>query len=161
MDGPRRPGPGQATFIFFYLQPDLGVDFIKALATQNITIQNDYQQEIDMIGQGRAPMLIGGVDYLAEARIKQGAPIGIVPAPQLKEGTDVSSASGDVSLVSQAPHPNAARVYINWLLTKDEQTAYAKANDFTDSRADVNASWTRSEERRVGKECRSRRSPQP
>jgi ABC-type Fe3+ transport system substrate-binding protein len=37
---------------------------------------------------------------------------------------------------------NAAKVYLNWLLTKDEQTAYAKANDFTDARADVNPDWT-------------------
>ena len=142
MDDPRRPGPGQATFIFFYLQPDLGADFIRALAKQNITVQDDYQQEIDMVGQGRAPMMIGAVDYLAEARIRQGVPIGIVPSTQLKEGTDVSAASGDVSVVNKAPHPNAAKVYVNWLLTKEEQTAYAKANDFTDARVDVNSDWS-------------------
>ncbi|HEX6512573.1 MAG TPA: extracellular solute-binding protein [Chloroflexota bacterium] len=142
MDDPRRPGPGQATFIFFYLHPDLGPDYIRALAKQNITIQNDYQQEIDMIGQGKTPLMIGAVDYLAEARIKQGAPIGIVPAPQLKEGTDISAASGDVAVFNNAPHPNATKVYVNWLLTKDAQTALAKANDFTDARADVNADWT-------------------
>ncbi len=142
MDDPRRPGPGQATFIFFYLQPDLGVDFIRALTKQNITIQQDYQQEIDIIGQGRAPLMIGAVDYLAEARMKQGAPIGIVPSTQLKEGTDVSAASGDVSIFNKPPHPNAAKVYLNWLLTKDEQEAYARANVFTDSRVDVNGDWT-------------------
>jgi iron(III) transport system substrate-binding protein len=142
LDDPRRAGPGQATFIFFYLHPDLGVDFIRAIGKQNITLQNDYQQEIDMVGQGKVPLLLGGVDYLAEARIKQGAPIGIVPPAQLKEGTDISSASGDVSLFNKAPHPNAARVYINWLLGAKEQEAYARATGFVSSRADVNGDWT-------------------
>ncbi len=142
LDDPRRPGPGQATFIFFYLHPDLGADFITALAKQNITLQQDYQQEIDLVGQGKAPLLIGGVDYLAEARIKQGAPIGIVPPAQLKEGTDVSSASGDVSIFNKPPHPNAARVYVNWLLGAKEQEAYARATGFVSSRADVNGDWT-------------------
>ncbi len=142
LDDPRRPGPGQATFIFFYLHPDLGADFIRAVAKQNITLQNDYQQEIDMIGQGRAPLLLGGVDYLAEARIKQGAPIGIVPPAQLKEGTDISSASGDVSVFNKAPHPNAAKVYVNWLLGAKEQEAYARATGFVSSRVDVNGDWT-------------------
>jgi iron(III) transport system substrate-binding protein len=142
LDDPRRPGPGQATFIFFYLHPDLGADFIRALAKQNITFQNDYQQEIDLVGQGKTPLLIGGVDYLAEARMKQGAPIGIVPPAQLKEGTDVSSASGDVSVFNKAPHPNAAKVYVNWLLGAKEQEAYARATGFVSSRVDVNGDWT-------------------
>lgn len=141
MDDPRRPGPGNATAIFFYLHPDLGPDFIKALAKQNVTLQNDYQQEIDIVGQGRAPLMIGAVDYLAEARMKQGAPIGIVEPAKIKEGTDVSAASGNVSIMNKAPHPNAAKVYVNWLLTKDEQEAYARANVFTDARSDVNADW--------------------
>ena len=141
MDDPRRPGPGQATFIFFYLHPDLGADFIRALAKQNITIQNDQQQEIDIVGQGKAPLMIGAVDYLAEARMKQGAPIGIVEPGKIKEGTDVSSATGNVSVFNRAPHLNAAKVYLNWLLTKEEQEEFARVNVFTSARADVNGDW--------------------
>lgn len=144
LDDPRRPGPGQATFIFFYLHPDLGTDFINTLGKQNITLLNDYQQEVDAVGQGRTPLMIGAADNLVEARMQQGAPIGIVPSTQLKEGTDVSAANGNVSVFNKAPHPNAAKVYLNWLLTQQEQQTYAKANGFTDARVDVNASWTES-----------------
>jgi len=52
MDDPRRAGPGQATFTFFYLHPELGVDFIRALGKQQITILKDYAQEVDAIGHG-------------------------------------------------------------------------------------------------------------
>lgn len=141
VDDPRRPGPGNATFIFFYLHPDLGADFIRSLGKQNITILNDYQQEIDAVGQGKTPLLIGGVDRLAQVRMKQGAPIGIVEPSKIKEGTDVSAASGNVSVFNKAPHPNAAKVYINWLLGKAAQEAYSKSNGLPSARADVNGDW--------------------
>jgi ABC-type Fe3+ transport system substrate-binding protein len=85
--------------------------------------------------------MIGATDRLAEARIKQGAPIGIVPSTQLKEGTDVSAASGNIAVLNRAPHPNAAKVYVNWLLSRAQQEAYAKSIGLVSARADVNPEW--------------------
>ncbi len=118
LDDPRRAGPGQATFTFFYLHPELGPDFIRALGKQQITILKDFAQEVDAIGQGRYPVLIGTADFVAIARAKQGVPIAIVDPRQLKEGTDVSPANGALALFNKAPHPNAAKIYINWLLSQ-------------------------------------------
>jgi iron(III) transport system substrate-binding protein len=137
MDDPRRAGPGQATFTFFYLHPDLGVDFIRGLGKQQITILKDYAQEIDAVGQGRYPVLIGAADFVAVARAKQGIPIAIVDTRQLKEGGDVSPANGCLALFNKAPHPNAARIYINWLLSKEGQTVFARANGYVSARLDV------------------------
>jgi iron(III) transport system substrate-binding protein len=137
LDDPRRAGPGQATFTFFYLHPDLGPDFIRALGKQQITILKDFAQEVDAIGQGRYPVLIGTADFVALARARQGVPIAIVDARQLKEGTDVSPANGALALFNKAPHPNAAKIYINWLLTKEGQTIFARANGYVSSRLDV------------------------
>ena len=137
MDDPRRAGPGQATFTFFYLHPELGTDFIRALAKQQITILKDYAQEVDAVGQGRYPVLIGTADFVAIARAKQGIPIAIVDARQLKEGADVSPANGSLALFNKAPHPNAAKVYINWLLSKEGQTVFARANGYVSARLDV------------------------
>jgi iron(III) transport system substrate-binding protein len=137
MDDPRRAGPGQATFTFFYLHPELGPDFIRALGKQQITIFKDYAQEVDAIGQGRYSVLIGTADFVAVARAKQGIPIAIVDIRQLKEGSDVSPANGSLALFNKAPHPNAAKVYINWLLSKEGQTIFARANGYISSRLDV------------------------
>ena len=137
LDDPRRAGPGQATFTFFYLHPDLGPNFIRALGKQQITIMKDFAQEVDAIGQGRYPVLIGTADFVATARAKQGIPITIVDPRQLKEGTDVSPANGALALFNRAPHPNAARIYINWLLSKEGQTAFARASGYVSSRLDV------------------------
>jgi ABC-type Fe3+ transport system substrate-binding protein len=137
LDDPRRAGPGVATFTFFYLHPDLGADFIRALGKQQMTILRDYAQEVDAVGQGRNPVLIGGADFVVANRAKQGIPIATVDARQLKEGTDLSPTNGTVALFNKAPNPNAAKIYLNWLLSKDGQTIFARANGYVSARLDV------------------------
>src|SRR5262245_33353525 len=142
LDDPRRAGPGQATFTFLYQHPDLGPEFIRALAKQQITIMKDFAQEVDAIGQGRYPVLIGAADFVVIARAKQGVPIAIVDPGQLKEGTDTSPANGALALFNKAPHPNAAKIYINWLLSKEGQTTFARASGYVSARVDVPADHT-------------------
>jgi ABC-type Fe3+ transport system substrate-binding protein len=36
----------------------------------------------------------------------------------------LSSSGGTVSLLNRAPHPNAARVFVNWFLSRRGQIAY-------------------------------------
>ncbi len=138
VDDPRKSsGPGQATFTFFYLHPELGPDYIRALVKQQLTIYRDYVQEVDAVAQGKYPVLIGTADFTAIERARLGVPIGIVDPRQLKEGSDVSPANGDLALFNRAPHPNAAKVYINWLLSKEGQTLFARASGYVSSRLDV------------------------
>jgi iron(III) transport system substrate-binding protein len=137
MDDPTRAGPGQATFTFFYLHPDLGANFIRALAKQEPTILRDYTQEIDGIVREKFSILIGVSDIVAEQRLKDGLPIAILDPRQIKEGSDVSPGSGGLGLFNRAPHPNAAKVYINWLLSKEGQAGFAKVNGYISSRLDV------------------------
>ncbi|HKZ50239.1 MAG TPA: hypothetical protein VJ256_00575, partial [Dehalococcoidia bacterium] len=37
--------------------------------------------------------------------------------------------------------PNAAKVFINWFLTKEGQTEYARSRDLGSRRLDVSADW--------------------
>ena len=39
---------------------------------------------------------------------------------------NLSSASGSLALLNRAPHPNAAKVFINWLLSREGQTLFQK-----------------------------------
>ena len=45
-------------------------------------------------------------------------------------------AYGSVALMANAPHPNAAKVYINWLLSKAGQTSWEKTG-FDSRRTDI------------------------
>ena len=136
-DDPRTPGPGQATFSFFYMHPDLGPDYIRALLRQDILIIKNYRQEIDFLAQGKYPILIGTSGSTLEARMKQGLPIGIVEPHQLTEGSDVSPESGAVTLFKNYPHPNAVKIYMNWLLSREGQLSFARATGYISSRLDV------------------------
>jgi iron(III) transport system substrate-binding protein len=137
MDDPTRAGPGQATFTFFYLHPELGPNFIRALAKQEPAILRDYTQQIDGIAREKYSILIGVSDIVAEERIKDGLPIAILDPRQIKEGSDVSPGSGGLGFFNRAPHQNAAKVYINWLLSKEGQEGFAKVNGYISARLDV------------------------
>ncbi|HEV8724742.1 MAG TPA: extracellular solute-binding protein [Candidatus Binatia bacterium] len=137
MDDPTRAGPGQATFTFFYLHPELGPNFIRALAKQEPAILRDYTQEIDGIAREKYSVLIGVSDIVAEERMKDGLPIAILDPRQIKEGSDISPGSGGLGFFNRAPHQNAAKVYINWLLSKEGQEGFAKVNGYISARLDV------------------------
>lgn len=137
IDDPRRAGPGQATFTFFYLHPDLGPDFIRGLAKQDLVVLSDYAQEVDMAGQGRYPIVVGTSDSLVLERQSQGVPITIVDPRTLKEGSDVSPASGMTGLFNRPPHPNAAKVYLNWLLSEEGQESFGRGAGYPSARLDV------------------------
>jgi iron(III) transport system substrate-binding protein len=136
-DDPEKSGPGQAIFTFFYLHPELGPDFIRALGRQGITFLKNYAQEADMVGQGRFPVGVGFSDATVGERIKKGVPIIILDPRQIKEGTHVSPASGGLSVFNRAPHPNAAKLYVNWILSKEGQTIYIRASGYVSARLDA------------------------
>jgi iron(III) transport system substrate-binding protein len=137
IDDPRRSGPGQASFTFFYLHPELGPDFIRALARQEPVVFRDPSQLINLVGQAKYPILIGPRDTMLADALKRGLPISVVNPSLVREGSDISSSSGNVAMFNRAPHPNAAKVYVNWLLSKEGQTHHARALDTVSSRLDV------------------------
>ncbi len=137
MDDPTKSGPGQATFSFFYLHPDLGPKFIRELAKQEPLALRDYNQEMDGIAKGKFLVLIGVSDVIAEERMRAGVPIVFLDPRKIKEHSDVSPASGGLGMLNRAPHPNAAKVYLNWLLSKEGQTAFARETGYISARLDV------------------------
>jgi len=44
---------------------------------------------------------------------------------------------GSVVLIQRAPHRNAVKVYLNWLLSKDGQLEWSKASGYLSRRLDV------------------------
>jgi iron(III) transport system substrate-binding protein len=134
---PRIAGPGQAIFTFFFLQKDLGDEFIRGLAKQKLTVLRDDRQAMDWLGQGKYPIALGPPETISEDLIKKGVPIQLIPPQQLKEGGDLSPGPSSLMLVNKAPHPNAARVYINWIMSKEGQTAFSKTTGIPSLRIDV------------------------
>ena len=47
------------------------------------------------------------------------------------------SGNGSLVVTKGPPHPNAAKVYLDWLLSKDGQTDWTMAQGFASERKDV------------------------
>jgi len=134
---PRGPGPGQSIFTFFYLNPKLGPNFIRALIKQDLTILRNDRQSLDMLGKGKFSILLGPAETVTSDLIKRGVPIKLVAPQQLKEGGPLSPGPASLMLVNKAPHPNAASVYINWILSKEGQTQFTTVTGIPSLRVDV------------------------
>jgi iron(III) transport system substrate-binding protein len=106
--------------LFFYYHAKLGPEFIKKLyGEMEVSIARDYRQPIDWLAAGKFALCIPCVSDEMDKAMEQGLPVGQIL--NLKEGGTLSSSGGTLSLLQNAPHPNAAKVFVNWLLSREGQ----------------------------------------
>lgn len=120
-----RPGTGSPSAVRFYHNPQLGPDFLRRLLTETeIVISQDRRQSSDWLASGKFPICIDCGD--TDRAKKQGLPVDEFSHENLKEAGNEISTSGNsgLALINNAPHPNAARVFINWFLSRDGQTVW-------------------------------------
>ena len=112
---------------FLYYSPDLGPKYLRRLfGEMDVTMTADLRQAVDWLGTGKfaiAMPIQGGTVYKAK---NQGLPVDEFSPYHFKEGVNLSSAFGSMALMDRAPHPNAAKVFINWLLSREGQTLFQK-----------------------------------
>jgi iron(III) transport system substrate-binding protein len=108
---------------FLYNHPELGPEFIKRFFSEmNITYSRDERQMIDWLGAGKFHLafFVSDIDDAAN----KGLPVKFFEPGSFKEGAFVGPTQGGITLFKNAPHPNAAKVAINWLLSQEGQNAY-------------------------------------
>lgn len=138
MHDPMVSGPGQGVAKFWYANPKLGKEFIRRFfAEQKVTISRNNRQILEWIIRGSKLIAVGASDTLATELKAKGLPIEKVNTDQIKEGSFLTGGFGSVGLINHAPHPNAAIVYLNWLLSKDGQTSWSKGAGYFSRRLDV------------------------
>ena len=112
---------------FLYYYPDLGPKFLRRLfGEMDVTMVADLRQAVDWLGTGKFALCLpvqGGTIFKAK---NQGLPVDQFESYHFKEGVNLSSAFGSLALLNRAPHPNAAKVFINWLLSREGQTLFQK-----------------------------------
>jgi ABC-type Fe3+ transport system substrate-binding protein len=130
----REAGPGAGNTRFFYYHPELGLPFIKRLfGEMDITLFRDFRQGPDWLATGKfAICFFCDVDVLK----RQGLPVDTFGPEAFKEGGGLVQQFGTVALVNRAPHPNAAKVFINWLLSRRGQIALQKRTSTGESPAE-------------------------
>jgi iron(III) transport system substrate-binding protein len=133
-------GPGSATAA--YLLRIFGEDYVRALyQDQQPGISREDRQLSDWMARGTYPISIGLASSAIEPLRADGFPISIVlrdgkSAPQM-----VSAGYGLLALLNHAPHPNAAKLFVNWLAMREGNEAYNRAQVTASTRADLDNSW--------------------
>ena len=133
---PRLSGSGKATLLFFYIHKELGPEFIRQLVKQDLMLMQDDRIAATWLAQGKYPVCVCS-QRQTERLAKEGLPVQAIDGRQLKEGAPVTLGAANVALVNRAAHPNAAKLYVNWVLSKEGSTYYAKANGVPSLRVDV------------------------
>jgi len=123
---PRQPGRQRVGGRFIYNIPELGEKFLTRLFTEmDVTFSRDDRQALDWLAVGKYSLCLfcGNI----EGAKAQGLPVEEFEVYRWKETAAISSGSnGSLALMNQAPHPNAARVFINWLLSRDGQGSFQR-----------------------------------
>jgi iron(III) transport system substrate-binding protein len=124
--GASTPGEGNNTIRFFYYNPQLGPKFIRRLfGEMDVTLFRDRRQSVDWLAHGKFAVCFFCIPSELGAAQSQGLPIGKFDL--LKEGAGITPHTGAIGLMNKAPHPNAARVFINWLLSREGQITVQNA----------------------------------
>ncbi len=123
-------GPISAAQIFFYKHPDLGPEFLRRFhADTDMAIVRSNEQLLDWLSAGKYSFGIGARQV--DTAMMQGLPLNQFLPGSLKEGSSVTAYNGTLSFFNRAPHPNAAQVAVNWLLSREGQTAWLDSNQKT------------------------------
>jgi iron(III) transport system substrate-binding protein len=134
---PRIPSAGQG--LWGYLMRAKGKEFLQRLAEQNLFIHRDGQQIAVGLAKGNLAVALGLAQRFVDPYIKGGLPIKTLTS--IKERMGGSNGFGAVAIMANAPHPNATKVYINWLLGKEGQELYGRALTQGSRRLDVDTKW--------------------
>jgi len=121
---PRDPGPSSGPLRLFYYHPEIGPKFIERIYREmDVTLTRDFRQPVDWLAQGKFSICLFCNEIAAANR--QGLPVDTLRS--FKEGAGLISRFGTLALMSKTPHPNAARLFINWYLSRKGQTALQQA----------------------------------
>jgi iron(III) transport system substrate-binding protein len=116
---------------------NLGDEIIKKLfVDQEPVLSRDTRQIAEFMVRGRYPVALGVNPLLLSQFQRQGLGKNL-KFMHFPEMDTVNSSSSTVWLVNRAPHPNAAKVFINWLLAKDAQSVWAREVETNSRRVGV------------------------
>lgn len=113
---------------FFYHNPELGPVFLRRLFSEMTpTLYARFPQGEDWLAAGKYSICLCRHQSLSEAKT-QGLPVDLVEPSSFKEGVGVETRAKTLVLMNQAPHPNAAKVFLNWFLSREGQSDFQKTS---------------------------------
>ncbi len=139
VEDPLVTGSGSNHAAHLYLQ--LGPDFIrKFYIDQKPMISRDNRVLTDALLRGTHPIVLGAEDSDVDTMAKEGARVKLLQGFSDLQ-PPVSSGYGHLGIMHNAPHPNAAKVFVNWMASKEGAELYSRARGSASTRNDIDQSF--------------------
>ena len=125
---------GQGGKLFSTSVQTLGIDYWREFALQKPVILRDVRMINEAVAKGKYPVALGPGSDVVEEFVRAGAHVALrFPSDEAA----LQTGHGSFALLSNAPHPNAAKIFVNWLLSKEGMTLYSKVHNVQSARLDV------------------------
>jgi iron(III) transport system substrate-binding protein len=113
-----------------------GEDFLRTLLTKQkpVTV-TDPRQQLDWMASGRYPITIGMPTIAFVEYAQRGA--SIEEFRKMTGPRTWTQGVGGVQVLAQPPHPNATKLFVNWLLTREVQARLMPVVKLNSRRKDV------------------------
>ncbi|MBI4288049.1 MAG: extracellular solute-binding protein [Chloroflexi bacterium] len=119
---PRSTGSGLNLFSTLTYHKALDYDYFRSLAKLDLVLwAGAHREAYLLVGRGEHLIDFAAGNTEVAPLILEGAPLKILTPEEGNTGQ-----VEPVLMAKDAPHPNAARVFINWLLSPEGQEAYAR-----------------------------------
>lgn len=137
INDPLPSGAGNVTFRWIWqaLGPEKATDFYRKIQAQAGAVDRDERRQLESVAQGKYAINLGSSDRLVSQFLRRGLEFKVLE--QFREGGFTTAGSNSILLINKRPHPNAATVFVNWLLTKEGQTVWSRAMEYASNRLDV------------------------
>jgi iron(III) transport system substrate-binding protein len=128
-----------ATSAAMYLNPKIGEKWFKRwIEEMDVLFVRDARQGAEWLALGRFAIGVFGISTQALQLQEQGFPVKAHLGHRLKEGDALSSSAANIMAFDGAPNPNAMKLFVNWVLSKETQSMFIKHVKRMDSlRTDV------------------------
>lgn len=114
---------------------DEAKDFLRRLIKeQGAVLERDKRLQVEQVVRGKYAVALAVNPAEVINFLQLGAPIECPPEPSI---TINAGSAGTIALANKMPHPNATKVFINWLLSKEGQATYVKVTGLPSLRTDV------------------------
>jgi iron(III) transport system substrate-binding protein len=133
MSDPRAPGSGASMWSF--MREVKGEDYMRKFVGQKLFLTRDLRLLAENTAKGQISIAVGIAYAEFLPFIKAGLPVKPLPTP--KEGMYTTTGYGSLTIIKNAPHPNAAKLFVNWFLGKEGQQIYTSTMGEPTRRLDV------------------------
>ena len=134
---PRTPGSGNS--MWSHMLSVKGEEYMKKFVAQKLFVTRDLRVLAESLARGKIAVTSGIAYSEFLPFIKAGLPV--VPLPIPKEGLYISGGYGHLMIFKNQPHPNATKVFVNWLLGRDGQEIFGRAMGVGSRRLDIDTKW--------------------